>query len=172
MALEDMVVRIQEWVDSHYFGKYRGLVTDIDDPEGLGRITAQIPAVLGEEESPWAMPSVPFAGAGHGWVTLPEVGDGVWVEFEAGDPSRPIWTGCWWADNEMPSPGGTLIRLFATSNGHQLILDEDADEVTLKHSGGPSIVLTANDITLKVGSKKIVLSSSGLNVNQGALEVR
>ena len=95
--MEQKIVELAEFQRGRYFGKYRGLVQDVDDPENMGRIVAQVPEVYGEEYSPWALPSVPFAGQNHGFVVLPEVGDGVWVEFEAGDPSRPIWTGCWWA---------------------------------------------------------------------------
>ena len=47
-----------------YFGKYRGIVTDVDDPENRCRIRATVPAVLGEHPCGWAMPAVPFAGAG------------------------------------------------------------------------------------------------------------
>ncbi len=63
------------------------------------------------------------------------------------------------------------MRVFATSTGHKLVFDEDADEVTLEHGGGPSIKLTANDITLTAGGKEIVISGSGVSVNGGALEV-
>ena len=69
------------------------------------------------------------------------------------------------------TPDAEKTRVFATSNGHKLVLDEDADEVRIEHGGGPSIVLTDSDITIAVGSKKIVISSSGVSVNDGALEV-
>ena len=61
----------------------------------LGRIQAKVPDVLGDDESGWAMPCVPFGGSGVGFFVLPAVGAGVWIEFEHGDPDYPIWTGCW-----------------------------------------------------------------------------
>ncbi|HEY8613423.1 MAG TPA: phage baseplate assembly protein V, partial [Roseomonas sp.] len=64
--LESLIVELAEFQRSRHFGKYRGLVSDISDPEGLLRIKATVPAVYGEVESPWAMPSLPFAGPGHG----------------------------------------------------------------------------------------------------------
>lgn len=170
--MEDLVVELAEFKRSRFFGKYRGLVRDVDDSENLGRLVAQVPEVYGEEDSPWALPSVPFAGNGHGLVALPEVGDGVWIEFEAGDPSRPIWTGCWWASNEIPEPGGTQTRVFVTTAGHKLILDDDGGELKLLHSGGTEITMTNDNITLKAGTGKIVISSSGISVNNGAFEVR
>ena len=51
-----------------------GVVTNVEDPEKLGRIIAQVPEILHEEPSPWALPVTPFAGSGHGLVLIPEVG--------------------------------------------------------------------------------------------------
>lgn len=171
VRIDELTVAVAEYLDARCFGKYRGVVEVVGTGAELGLITAIVPEVLGEEVSQWARPSVPFAGAQHGFLALPEVGDGVWIEFEAGDLSKPIWSGFWWADDEIPEPGGEKTRVFATSNGHKLVLDEDADEVRIEHGGGPSIVLTADDITLAVGGKKIVISSSSVSVNDGALEV-
>lgn len=170
--MEKLVVELTEFTRSRYFGKYRGLVKDVNDSENLGRIVAQVPEVYGDENSPWALPVVPFAGKNHGLVVLPEVGDGVWIEFEAGDPSRPIWTGCWWGCEEMPKPGGTKTRVLATSGGHKFILDDDKKELRLLHSGGSEITMTENEIMLKIGSTQIILSARGVNINNGAFEVR
>ena len=167
----ELPVALAEYLDAHRFGKYRGIVDSLGSGSELGLITALVPEVLGEEVSQWARPAVPFAGAKHGFVALPEVGDGVWIEFEAGNVTQPIWSGFWWGDDEIPDPAAEKTRVFATSNGHKLVLDEDANEVRVEHGGGPSIVLTDSDITIAVGSKKIVISSSSVSVNDGALEV-
>src|SRR5439155_7079149 len=81
-----------------HFGKYRGLVTDNQDPNNLGRIRAKVPEVLQDVESGCALPNLPYSGNGSGLFRVPVPGAGVWIEFEAGDVSRPIWTGCWWSD--------------------------------------------------------------------------
>jgi uncharacterized protein involved in type VI secretion and phage assembly len=167
----ELPVALAEYLDEHSFGKYRGIVDSLGSGAELGLIKALVPEVLGEEVSQWARPAVPFAGAKHGFVALPEVGDGVWIEFEAGNVTQPIWSGFWWGDDEIPDPAAEKTRVFATSNGHKLVLDEDANEVRIEHGGGPSIVLTDSDITIAVGSKKIVISSSSVSVNDGALEV-
>ncbi|WP_017296921.1 phage baseplate assembly protein V [Nodosilinea nodulosa] len=169
---EQLLVELSEFQRSRYFGKYRGLVRDVDDPEGVGRLVAQVPEVYGEEDSPWAWPAVPFAGPSHGLVLLPEVGDGVWIEFEAGDISRPIWTGCWWARGELPDPGGTETRALVTSGGHKLVLDDQNNQVQILHAGGAELTMTNSDITLKIGATQVVLSASGVNVNNGAFQVR
>ena len=68
------------------------------------RIRAKVPDVMGDLESGWAMPCVPFGGSGMGFFALPKVGAGVWIEFEHGDPDYPIWTGCWFGSMaELPS---------------------------------------------------------------------
>ena len=59
----------------------------------VGRIRVLVPAVLGTEVSPWAEPCAPYAGPGMGLYAVPPVGAAVWVEFEAGQISRPIWSG-------------------------------------------------------------------------------
>jgi len=49
-----------------FWGKYRGTVVNVTDPELRGRIQASVPDVLGTAVSGWAMPAVPFAGLSHG----------------------------------------------------------------------------------------------------------
>ena len=170
VSLEELVVQLNEQVRSRYYGKYRGIVRDIDDPDGLGRIVASVPSVLGDEDSAWALPAVPFAGDGYGLVLLPKVGDGVWIEFEAGDISLPIWSGTWWGSGEMP--GSADERTLLTPEGLKLVLDDSAKEIRLEHPDGPKITITGSDITLEVTGAKIVLSASGISMNDGAYTVR
>lgn len=170
---EQLLVEAAEYMRDRFFGKYRGMVSDIEDPENMGRITASVPDVYGEDVvSPWALPCVPFAGPSHGLVLLPEAGDGVWIEFEGGDPSFPIWSGTFWTRDALPDPGAELVRALITTAGHQVVLDDDADKLQLIHSGGAELTMTSNDITLKIGSTQIVLSSAGVSVNNGTFEVK
>jgi uncharacterized protein involved in type VI secretion and phage assembly len=170
--MENLVVDLAERMRDRFYGKYRGLVTNVDDPDNLGRITAQVPEVFEEQETPWAMPVVPFAGSGHGLVLLPEVGDGVWIEFESGDPSRPLWTGFWWGDGEMPDPGGTRTRVLATTAGHKLVLDDAGDEVKLLHAGGAELKMTGGDITLSIGQAELKMTGTGITLSIGASEIK
>lgn len=186
VEIDELNIQVAERMRNSYFGKYRGLVKNVDDPLKIGRLTAQVPEVFGEEESPWALPAVPFAGSKHGLVLIPEVDDGVWIEFEAGDISRPIWTGCWWASDELDDVSKTQTRALVTTKGHKLVLDDDENEIHLLHSkgaeikmtedditltiGGTEIKLTKNDMTLKSGSGQIKLSAAGVDINNGALK--
>ena len=168
---EEMLVSMAETMRSRYYGKYRGMVVDVDDPEKLGRITAKVPEILQDETSPWALPAAPFAGPSHGLVLIPEVGDGVWIEFEAGDPSRPIWTGGWWASGELPDPGDTEVRVLATSTGQKLVLDDKNKEIHLVHSGGAEITMTDDDITLTIGQSEGKLTSDQISLKIGTTEI-
>ncbi len=168
---ETLLVRVAEFQRSRHFGKYRGIVSDISDPDDMLRIKATVPAVYGDSDSPWALPALPFAGPQHGLVLLPEVGDGVWIEFEAGDIARPIWSGCWFSRNQRPSPNGSTQRLLATSAGHQILIDEDNDVIQLIHPGGAKLTVGSSDITLEMGSCTLAISSTEINLNNGMVKV-
>jgi|307.fasta_scaffold209411_3 uncharacterized protein involved in type VI secretion and phage assembly len=170
-ALERLVVELADQLRGRFYGKYRGIVTDVGDPDQLGRIKANVPEVLGDEESPWALPCVPFAGKDHGVVWLPEAGDGVWIEFEAGDPARPLWCGGWWGDGDLSDVANAKVRAFVTSAGHKIVIDDDQNLIHLEHASGGTVDISDSDITLQSGSGKVVLDASGVSVNDGALMV-
>lgn len=71
-----------------FYGAYRGTVVSTKDPDKLRRIKVTVPQVLGEEATEWAWPQ----DSSTVQSTPPAVGQGVWVSFEGGDPSFPIWT--------------------------------------------------------------------------------
>lgn len=72
-----------------YFGLYRGVIRDTKDPLGKRRARLQVPQVLFQTVTDWAYP-LETAGVA---APTPQVGQGVWVQFEGGDPSYPVWTG-------------------------------------------------------------------------------
>ncbi len=94
--IEDLVQELIERLDHRYYGKYRGYVHDVNDPQNTGRIRAMVPRLLNDTPTGWALPCAPFAGPDQGFFAIPDVGAGVWIEFEGGDLSRPIWSGGWW----------------------------------------------------------------------------
>ena len=118
---------------NEYFGKYRGVVTNINDPNNMGRIRARVPAVTEEFQTGWCLPCLPFAGQ---FKFLPSVGDCVWIEFERGKIDYPIWSGMWYAKGK-----DTLNNLtISTSSG------------TITFSGGDVNLTNTSGQTLNVSS--------------------
>lgn len=135
------------------------------DPLGLGRIMAVVSEVSGSEVTGWALPAFPFAGLNHGLILIPEVGDHVWIEFEQGDPNYPIWTGTWLTEGDMPILNSETKRMLKTRNGHKILVDDSANKLELVHASGPEIIMTADDITLKVGSTTLAVTADGVYIN-------
>ncbi len=157
-----------DYVRSRYFGKYRGVVIDVD--ASTMRIKASVPSVLGGVTSGWAAPCVPYAGPQVGFMMLPDVGSGVWIEFEGGDVSFPIWTGCYWNSGDIPSTAAATLKTIITTAG-SLALDNNANSVTLQDSSQHTVVLDSSGVTTTADSGSIAVGASGVSVNNGALEV-
>lgn len=147
-----------------FFGKFRGLVKDNQDPLNLGRIKASVPEILLDTDTGWALPAAPYAGDGVGVYTVPEPGAGVWIEFEAGDVSRPIWTGCWWGDNQLPKdesgsdtkPSRKIIR---TTDGLLLAFNDGGKTISVSDSSGDNIIkieVQPGQITVQASTKVVV----------------
>jgi uncharacterized protein involved in type VI secretion and phage assembly len=154
---------------THFYGKYRGVVVSNDDPASRGRLEVRVPAVLGAEQSVWALPCVPYAGAGVGFYALPEPDTNVWVEFEAGDPSHAIWAGCFWGENELPHSDGAPVKMWKTGK-ITLRIDDNADEIVIETSSGTKITLAADAVTESGGGKHTV-GSAGVVSEKGGKKV-
>lgn len=112
--IEDLLQQLVEHLDNRYYGKYRGFVHRTDDPLNVGRIQAIVPRLF-DETTPtgWAAPCTPYAGPDQGFYSVPDPGSAVWIEFEEGDLSRPIWSGMWWGNpklEEVGVPGSTASK--------------------------------------------------------------
>lgn len=161
-----------------FYGKYRGIVTDNEDPLMIGRVRAKVPDVMGDLESGWAMPCAPFGGSGTGFFAIPPKNAGVWIEFECGDPDYPIWSGCWWGSAaEMPP---TLLAppykkmMIKTEGGQCITLDDTpgVGAITLETSGGQKIAISAVGIEINNGQGAVIkLTGPQVSVNNGALDV-
>jgi Type VI secretion system/phage-baseplate injector OB domain len=149
---------------TRFYGKYRGLVADNADPLGLGRVRADVPAVLGDATSGWALPCLPGAGNGSGFHVVPPVGAGVWVEFEAGDPDYPVWTGGWWGDGQVPAeetgkPAQPALKVLRSEQGLLVALDDDDQTIAVSDADGRnllSIAVTNGQVRVQATAKVIV----------------
>ena len=163
-----------------FYGKYRGIVTDNDDPLSMGRIRARVPDVLGKEKSGWALPCVPFAGNGMGFYAIPDVDARVWIEFEQGDPDYPIWVGCWWgSQDELPDEANDIQKVvIKTKNGQISVLDGSGGEgngaisIETGNVENRSIVMNSESIKIDNGTEATIeLNGPKVAVNDDALEV-
>lgn len=144
----------QDPSQARFFGKYAGVVTDNQDPDKLGRVKVHVPAIFGEEMDVWARPCLPFAV-----YFVPEVDTRVWVEFEAGDPSHPIWTGCFFTADAPPKAAEASPpqnRAIQTPSGHHIeLVDKDGEcRITITHKDTGSKLEFADD-------GKVVLTCKG-----------
>lgn len=166
---------------SLYFGKYRGKVTNNLDPMSLGRLQVSVPAVFGEFPLNWAEPCVPYAGMSTGFYAMPPIGANVWVEFEGGNPEKPIWSGCFWGTGEVPplalaTPATVPHVLIQTTAMTLLQLNDKPTPpdggIMLKTSTGAMILINSEGITLSNGQGAIIIMNKNtVSINGVALVV-
>jgi len=166
---------------NQFFGKYRGTVVNNIDPLQLGRLIVQVPDVLGVIPSSWAMPCVPVTGKQMGTWVLPQVGTGIWVEFEQGNMDYPIWSGCWWGSAAEPpalalaSPPGVPNFVIQTAAQNTFMLSDvpgPTGGILLKSATGA--LISVNDVGITISNGKgatIVMSGPTITINQGALVI-
>lgn len=151
---------------ARYYGKYRGVVVDVD--AATMRVRAKVPAI-GDVDLGWATPCVPYAGPGVGFTMLPEPDSGVWIEFEAGDLSYPVWVGGYWRDGEVPADATAEKKAIFTAAG-TFAIDDKAASLTLEDTNGNTVVIDASGVLAQGSAGKIVVAAT-VSVNDGALEV-
>ena len=157
-----------------FYGKFRGVVTDNRDPLFLGRVRAKVQDVFGGNESGWALPALPYGGKGVGLFLIPPTDASVWIEFEHGDPDYPIWTGCFWAQGEVPvSPAAAEMKVLKTETATITLSDvPGAGGITIETSIGMKVVINTKGIEITNGQNgSITLTGPQVSINSGALEV-
>jgi uncharacterized protein involved in type VI secretion and phage assembly len=160
----------------------------------MGRIKLLVPSVLASQNTGWALPCFPFGGNDQqGSFSVPEIDATVWVEFEEGNISKPIWTGTFYAlDDEAPEAAFTDIQpnshVIQTRSGHKIVLndDESNQSVTISHGESASIELSQNgsvivkdksdnQLSLDAENNAIKLEDSQGNtilMDQGKIEIK
>ncbi|MER6144920.1 phage baseplate assembly protein V [Streptomyces sparsogenes] len=186
MDLERTVAGLLEKTERRFYGKYRGLVVDNQDPARLGRLRVSVPSLLGPEVvTGWATPCLPYGGADdQGFLFVPERGAGVWVEFEEGDPEFPIWVGAYWtrpgSQSQLPRPQAAdgsdqdeaqdppTRKIIKTAAGHTVQFEDAQGEESVmvrEGSQGHRVTLDKGGITLvdKRGNT-LVLNEEGIEL--------
>lgn len=167
-------------VRRRYYGKYRGTVLNNVDPMKRGRLQVQVPDVLGPILSSWAQPCLPFGGPQMGMYVVPSPGANVWVEFEKGDPDKPIWVGYAWGSTAevpagaLPTVPGAPVVVTETATKNALVLSDTpvpplkSGGILLRAGASAYIAVEPTGITI-VGPKITVLGPTDINL--GALTV-
>lgn len=168
-----------------YYGKYRGTVVQNVDPLKKGRLQVTVPDV-NIAPSTWALPCLPVAGIQMGFLSIPAIGSGVWVEFEKGDPDYPVWVGCWWGSaaeapplaqaQQPPVQGMAFQTLLQTGI---LISDVPAVGIVLTTPSKATVTISDTGIIIQNGKgasismvgSAINIVGSPVNINAGALTV-
>jgi uncharacterized protein involved in type VI secretion and phage assembly len=174
-----------------HWGLYPAIVTDVVDPDALGRIEVKLPWLGsdGSDVRAWATLLTPYADDDQGIEVLPSVDTQVVLGFEAGDPRRPYIVGsCWngrealpeaaaaannirvWKSRaksrlEFDDTAGAVVVTLSTDSGHQLVLDAGATEVTLTHSNGCTLTMDAAGNVKIQANVNVDITASVLNVH-------
>jgi Type VI secretion system/phage-baseplate injector OB domain len=164
-----------------YYGKYRGTVLNNVDPMQIGRIMAIVPDVSGVAPTSWAMPCVPVAGINTGVFTVPQIGSGVWIEFEQGDPDRPIWVGGYWGTvaerpvlSQAVPPAVNGFTLQTTLKNGIVVSDVPGPTggILIQTTTGAMISVSDVGIVISNGKGAIInMVGPSVDVNVGALTV-
>jgi uncharacterized protein involved in type VI secretion and phage assembly len=177
-------------------GVVLGIVTNISDPENLGRVKVSLPWLADDYESHWARIAGPMAGPDRGLLLPPEVNDEAVIAFEHGDVRRPYIVGFLWNGQDKPpfeggvdsGPGTVKLRGLRTRKGHEItVSDEDGKEqielktsgdkvrLVMTHDDGGLTIETRGDVVVKSEGKTTVESKGDLSLTsdgQGTISAR
>ncbi len=155
-----------------------GLVTQIDDPEKLGRIRVSLPT-YGDVETDWMGVLSAGAGSGKGFMTLPDIGDSVLVLFAHEDPGQGIVLGGLYGSHEPPDVGieGGAVRRYTllTPGGQRIRLDDGQKTIRLENSDGSYYELSphkvklhaAADLEIEAPGQRVVIRGKNIDFERG-----
>lgn len=153
-------------MSNKFYGKYRAIVTNNEDPEQWGRIKVKCPSVIGDFESAWCMPCVPFLCNDEGIFKIPNVQDGVWIEFEGGNLSKPIYVGGWFNPKRMPHDKYEDAKkqfCLRTRNGQIIRVDDNKNLISLENKDGGKITIEKKTVTI-TGDLKVTGNTTTKNL--------
>lgn len=180
--------RVPRGFGGRFYGVYPGIVVDVDDPEGQGRVRVELPWSPDAEDEgyeAWARLATMMGGADRGSWFIPDVDDEVLVTFEGGNPERPYVVGGLWngrddPPEQMDSAGENNKKVLCSRNGVKITMDDsDGQEVLkLETPGGRTVALddgegvieasdpAGNTVRMESGGVKVV-SSSQVTIDGG-----
>ena len=164
-----------------WFGIYPALVSDIKDPDGIGRVKVTLPwspDTGSDRYEMWARVATFMGGNNRGSWFIPDVSDEVLVAFEAGDPRRPYVLGGLWNGSDSPpesmdGSGQNNKKVLRSRNGVKITLDDQngQEQFIAETPGGQKITLKDGPGSIEIADSNgnsIKLESSGITVNASA----
>lgn len=136
-----------------------GVVTSVDDPDGLGRVQLVLPT-FGDVESGWVGVVAAAAGSGKGFIALPDVGDRVLVLLAHEDPGRAVVLGGLFGAGGSYDPGveAGAVRRFTirSAGGHVIRLDDDRRTLHIEDSQGSFVSLSPDVVQIHAETDLLV----------------
>ena len=177
-----------------FYGVYPAVVTETQDPDGLGRVKVALPWMAAEDGPElWARLATLSTGPGYGSWFPPRTGSEVLVAFEAGDVAHPFVIGMLWNGVEPPpaisdkpgnetqvlsTPRGTRVVFdenatggalrLETADGQRLTLNDAPDGVVIEDATGAKITLSGGNITIEA-SAKVEVKASQIDLSAGVI---
>lgn len=131
-------------------GLVLGRVTDVEDPENLGRVKLLYPALGDSATSDWAPVSSISAAPDAGAYFMPEPDDVAVVGFIGGHINQPIVLGFIWTGDGAPPAPGPKERIFKSRKGHALTLSDEAEDgILIEDAHGNRILMNKDGITIE-----------------------
>ncbi|MBL7494827.1 phage tail protein [Frankia sp. CNm7] len=145
-----------------------GVVTNIKDPDRLGRVKLRLPWLADDVETDWARVAAPMAGKGTGAQFQPRLDDEALVAFEHGDPGTPYVIGWLWNGKDAPPEPDAIgkgnVQVLRSRSGHVVRLDDtqDNERVEIIAKGAKSsIVIDVGKQTVTItGEKDVVIEAT------------
>jgi phage baseplate assembly protein V len=152
--------------DHRIAGVVTATVSNVNDPEQLGRVELLFPWLDQDFVLTWARVAFMGASGGAGAFWVPAVGDEVLVAFEHGDPRLPYVLGGLYSSDSKPAAQTTDERSLTTPSGHVIVLDDtDGNEkiAIVDKTGDNRIVITSSDngIAISAEGDVTIESASG-----------
>jgi hypothetical protein len=168
-----------------FHGLYRGAVVSNVDPEFRGRIMARVTDVTGIFTTSWAEPVVPFAGPNAGYLSVPPINAGVWIEFENGDPDKPVWLGGLWGSTIEAPVTAKTIGSTGPAGAATLIQSMDLNFICIADKGmfaglptggilisaGPGTTIMIDKTGIKMTAPSVMINGATVTFNGGALVI-
>jgi uncharacterized protein involved in type VI secretion and phage assembly len=146
-----------------------GKITDVKDPENLGRVKVRYPH-LDDTLTEWSSVASIMAGAGRGCFFMPEIDDEVLVAPQQGDWNHPFIIGFVWNPVQAPPSQDPRQRMICSTNQHKLIIldstpiDGNKGGIVITDAHGHMITMTDWGITIYSAGTINIKADAAVNI--------